>query len=327
MLRASGLTILLSIACSVGASAAAGAATVIDDPRARELTALDGTVVWVTSGANGSQILMQQDASGRRRVRGAPSARFYRAPDLGRDARGRLVLTYQRCRTGSRCVARRDDLAGRRTGFRDLAVRGCSLSTAPALWGPRAAYGLACERGGVTDARRSGVYLKSGAGAPRRMPKPRPAVEFGVSAVSSVDLRGRRVAAVLADVFSYTVSQDVDGSDIRSFLAGASEGDSNEAVTGLALGRRGVAWSLTQSEHADDPRVAVISRQRASCLAQEVLTSAAVPNAAFPAGDVAVDGSRLLLLVPGTGVVSHAFAAARPCSGPGLDPASAASAP
>lgn len=311
MVRGIRSAVVLCAACVLALPAVSSAA-VVGDPHARELTALDGTIVWVTRGTGATQILMQQDKSGRRRVRGAPPARFYRSPDLGRDARGRLVLTYQRCRTGSSCVARRDDLSGHRAGFRDLALPECSLSTAPALWGRRAAYGLACRRAGVSDTRRSGVYVKSGTGSPRRMPRPRPAVRYGVAAVSSVDLRGERVAAVLADVFSYVVSQNVDGSDIRSLLAGASEGDSDEAVRGLALGRSGVAWSLTQSEHADDPRVAVISRLGASCLEQEVLTSAAVPDAAFPAGDLAIDGSRLYVL-GGTGVVRHAFAASRPC--------------
>src|SRR4051794_9826902 len=52
------------------AAPAAHAATIASDPTASEVTALDGTVVWV-SGPAGAQTLMQRDAAGTRPVQGA----------------------------------------------------------------------------------------------------------------------------------------------------------------------------------------------------------------------------------------------------------------
>ncbi|MDQ3850458.1 MAG: hypothetical protein M3296_07585, partial [Actinomycetota bacterium] len=83
-------------AALVAALAAPGAAAdtaVAPDPAARQLTALDGTLVWV-SGPPNSQVLMQRTAAGIAPVPGAPPARFYRSIDLGRDRSGALVLTY-----------------------------------------------------------------------------------------------------------------------------------------------------------------------------------------------------------------------------------------
>ena len=101
-------------------AAPAAGATLAADPAARELTALDGTIVWVTETASGRRLLMQRRGGAVAAVRGAPTARSYRSLDLGRDRRGRLILTYLRCATPSRCVVRRDDLAGGRAGIRDL---------------------------------------------------------------------------------------------------------------------------------------------------------------------------------------------------------------
>src|SRR3954451_7302039 len=79
-------------------------------PAAADTTvaALDGTVVWVAGDA-GSQTLMQRSGGVTAPVAGAPAAQGYRSIDLGHDTRGGLVLTYRRCSSFSRCVARRDD--------------------------------------------------------------------------------------------------------------------------------------------------------------------------------------------------------------------------
>src|SRR3954454_15941252 len=69
------------------AAPAAHAATIAADPTASEVTALDGTVVWV-SGPAGAQTLMRRDAAGTQPVQGAPTARFYRSIDLGHDRAG-----------------------------------------------------------------------------------------------------------------------------------------------------------------------------------------------------------------------------------------------
>jgi hypothetical protein len=288
---------LISIAllCAAVAAPAAGAAdtTISSDPDAQEVTALGGRVVWV-SGTSGHQLL--------KGVPSPPEAKAYRSIDLGRDAGGRLVLTYLRCRTFSHCTAFRDDLAGHRTRFRGLAPRGCALSTAPAVSGRRLAYGLGCRRPG-----RSGLYVDG-----RRLPLPKDAARYGADEITSVDLRGTRVAAVAADVYGYAFSQTVAGRKRTSFLAAASEGDSDEHVRGLALGAGGALWALTDAEHAGDPNIAVIFRRSGGCTLYEQLLTAPGPDqeSSYRATDLAVDGSALYLVVPGTGIVRHDFAPA-----------------
>ena len=88
--------LLTLVSAAFIAPAANAATTVVADPAAQDVTALDGTVVWV-SGDIGAQTLMQHDAAGDRPVMGAPRAQSYRSIDLGRDRNNRLVLTYARC--------------------------------------------------------------------------------------------------------------------------------------------------------------------------------------------------------------------------------------
>lgn len=290
---------LISAALVLAALAPAARAadtTVAADPDAQEVAALDGKVAWI-SGPSGHQRLMGVDSP--------PQARAYRSIDLGRDARGRLVLTYLRCRTFSHCTAFRDDLAGHRKPFRGLAPHRCSLTTAPAVWGRRLAYGVACR-----DARRSGLYVDG-----RRRPLPRDAVRFGADEITAVDLRGARVAAVASDVYEYAFSQTVAGRQRHAFLAAASEGDSDEHARGLSLGRGGALWALTDAEHAGDPNVTVVFRSIGACVQHESLQTAAGPDqeSSFRATDLAVDGAALYLVVPGTGIVRHDFAPEHPC--------------
>src|SRR4051812_37670019 len=96
------ITAALTIAALAPAGTSAADTTIAADPAADEVSALDGKVVWV-SGKSGHQVL--------KGVQGPPEAKAYRSVDLGRDARGKLVLTYLRCRTFSHCTAFRDDLA------------------------------------------------------------------------------------------------------------------------------------------------------------------------------------------------------------------------
>ena len=306
------IAILAALALLAGPAAAHADTPFAADPAAQDVDALDGTVVWV-SGAFGSQRLMQGTAAGAGPVAGAPVATAYRSLDLGRDAGGGLVLTYLRCRTGSSCVARQDDLRGGRRSLPGLTLRGCSLSTAPALWRTRAAYGLACRRGTTF---RSGLYVKTPGSAPRRLPLPADAVRFGADELTAVDLRGTRVGAVAADIYEYAFSQTVTGADRRSFLAAASEGDGDAHARGVSLGTGGALWTLVDAEHAGDPNQAVIFRQAGPCLQYETLANAAGPDqeTGFRATAMAVDGEELYLVVPGTGIVTYAFAPLRACS-------------
>jgi hypothetical protein len=309
------IAILVVLAAGVAPQAARADTTVVPDPVAQSVAALDGTVVWV-SGSFGSQVLMQRTAAGVSRVQGAPVAKAYRSIDLGRDALGALVLTYLRCRTASRCVARQDHLNGVRRGVAGLTLPRCSLSTAPALWRTRAAYGLECRRGRTFDRRRSGLYVKTRRGTPRRLPLPADAVRFGANLVKAVDLRGTRVGAIAADVYEYAFSQTVTGRERRSFLAAASEGDSDAHAHGVSLGAGGTLWTLVAAQHVGDPNQAIIFRQVGACLEHETLANAAGPDqeSGFRATAAAVDGAALYLVVPGTGIVTHAFAPQRPCA-------------
>jgi len=309
---------LLAVAALFAAPSAAHAdTTVAPDPAAQSVTALDGTVVWV-SGSFGSQTLMQRTAAGEvARVPGAPVAAAYRSVDLGRDRGNRLTLTYLRCRTGSSCVARQDDLRGTRRSLPGFTLSGCSLTTAPSLWRERAAYGHFCRRGTTYDARRSGLYVKTGGRTPRRLPLPADAVRFGADEVTAVDLRGTRVGAVAADIYEYAFSQTVTGADRRSFLAAASEGESDAHARSIALGTGGTLWALTDALHVGDPNEAIIFRQAAAgdCLQIERLVNPTGPDqeTGYRATGLAVDRDRLFLVVPGTGIVEHAFAPERDC--------------
>src|SRR4051812_34142764 len=147
------------------APAAARADTVVADPAAQQVTALNGTIVWVSG--DSPQTLMQHDASGDRPVPGAPAAAYYRSIDLGLDRRGDLVLTYLRCTSPSRCAARPDALPGHRTSMSVRLPAGCTMSTAPARWRTRTAYGVGCR-----TASRSGLYVKTGSRSAHRLPRP-----------------------------------------------------------------------------------------------------------------------------------------------------------
>jgi hypothetical protein len=297
------------------AAPAAHAATIAPDPTASDVTALDGTVVWV-SGAPGAQTLIERDAAGIRPVQGAPVARAYRSIDLGHDRAGGLVLTYVRCPAVGACAVRRDDLRGHRASVPGLTLARCSLSTAPALWRTNAAYGLLCRRrdGRTFDAARSGLYVKADGRAPRRLRLPRDAVRTGATSVTHVDLRGTRVAAVAADVYAYGFMETTAGRDVWSFRAATSEGDGDERAVAMALGTTATLWTLTESSHAGDPNAARISRLQGTCRTWETIANAAGPAEAdgYPFTALAADDTTLYLVVPGTGVVTHEFMPVRP---------------
>jgi hypothetical protein len=325
MMRAMHRSLLTSlIAASAVALSAVAAATasaadtllvpapdvlVVPDPAAQQITALDGTIVWV-SGAFGHQTLMQRTPDGTvAAVKGARAARWYRSIDLGRDSDGGLLLTYLRCDATTSCQALWNDLDGRRATFRRLAPRNCAVSTAPSQWRTRIAYGLDCG-GPAANRKLTGLYVKNGSRSPTRLPRPKDAVKFGVSQIESVDLRGTRVAAVAADIYEYSFSESVAGTDMRSFFAAASEGDSDENARGLAIQSASTHWTLTDAEHAGDPAEAIIVRQAGACSMRERLVSPPSPDASAPfeAIDLAVDGATLYLVKPGTGIVTHTFA-------------------
>jgi len=294
-------------AVALPASASAADTLVVPDVAAQQITALDGTIVWV-SGTFGHQKLMQRTPDGTiAAVKGAPQSRSYRSIDLGRDSDGKLRLTYLRCDTRSSCTSLWNDLDGRRATFRNLTPPNCTISTAVSQWRTRVAYGLQCT-GSAANRKLTGLYVKNGSRHAVRLPRPKDAVRFGVTFIASVDLRGTRVAAVASDIFTYSFSETVAGKDIRSFLAGASEGESDEHVPGLTTASASTHWTLTDATHTGDPNEAIIFRQAGDCLQRERLVSA--PGAeAFEAVDLAVDGQTVYLIKPGSGIVTHTFTA------------------
>ena len=67
---------------------------------------------------------------------------------------------------------------------------------------------------------------------------------------------------------------------MRSFMAAASEGDSDENARGLAIQSAATHWTLTNSTHAGDPDTTYIFRQAGGCVQRELLVSRAERDAA-----------------------------------------------
>lgn len=295
-------SVLVAALLAVPATASAADTLVAPDPTAQQITALDGTLVWV-SGRFGNQTLMQRTPDGAiSAVKGAPASRNYRSIDLGRSRSNTPVLTYLRCDSGQACKPISDNLAGRRATFSRLTRPGCAVNAGPSQWRNRVAYGLFCT-GSTTNRRRTGLYVKSDNRAPVRLGRPRDAVRFGIRTIESVDLRGTRVAAVAADIYEYSFTQTTSGRSLRSFLAASSEGDSDARARGLVIESHAAWWTLTNSSHASDPNETTIQRRIGPCAQIERLISA--PEAEFVATDLAVDHGTLYLLVPGAGIITH----------------------
>jgi hypothetical protein len=72
----------------------------------------------------------------------------------------------------------------------------------------------------------------------------------------------------------------VAGRNLRSFLAAASEGDSDEDARGLAIQSASTHWTLTNSTHTGDPKSAIVFRQAGNCLQRELARQRARRNAA-----------------------------------------------
>ena len=308
-------SVLLAALAAPGAASAADT-VVVPGAAAQRMTALDGTIVW-TTGTFPDQTLMQRSPDGTvAPVKGATTA-TYRSIDLGHNAGGELVLTYLRCAGNRGCGAISDDLAGHRVSYKRLVPKRCALTTAPSRWGSRVAYGLLCTKltgkPNVHDAKRSGLFVRKNGAAPKRLRLPKDAVRFGADLVSRVDLRGTIVGATASDIYSYAFAQTVNGSNLRSSFAAASEGESDEHVAGQSLGAGGVLWTLVDAVHTGDPNQARISRLVGGCADTESMSSPAEQES-FRAEALAVDGNTLYLYVPGTGIVTHTFGPTFTCS-------------
>ena len=311
------------VACTVAALAAPGVASgadtvIVDDPDANEVAALDGTVVWVSGNddeetRNTNQTLMQHSGGVTKRVKDAPRAN-YRSIDLGHDRKGKLVLTYRRCGQ-TKCVPIQDNLKGRRSSFKKLTLKRCELTTAPAMWGARIAYGLLCRKpNNVTDPKRTRVYVKTGAGTPRRLRSP---TNDFARRITSVDLRRNRVAAVADGVADFAFRQKVDATELRSLQVGLAQGDSGSFAKGVSLGTGSAMWALSSTEPVGKPVGATIFKVLGDCYRSEVLpTPFSDPDKQriVPALDIAVDGTTVYLAVSGVGIVKHEFVPQGDCT-------------
>lgn len=310
---------LLTLAALAATPAVASAADTVLVPgvEAQRMTALDGTLVWV-SGAFPNQTLMQRSADGTvGPVAGAPTA-TYRSIDLGHDGADRLVLTYLRCTGTKNCTAYSDDLAGNRNTYKKLAPKRCELTSAPSRWGARVAYGLSCDKlhgkPHVHDRTRSGLFVRKGSAAAKRLRLPKDAVKFGVDFVNWVDLRGTKVGAVASDIYSYAFSQSVNANALSATFIAGSEGESDEHVVGMSLGTGGALWALVDAIHVGDPNQARITRLVAgNCDETESLSNAMLDDEAYRYDALAVDGTTLMLDAPTIGIVTHPFAPSTTC--------------
>ncbi len=318
LLSALTLAAIAAVPATATASAAADS-VVVSGVEAQHMTALDGVIVW-RSGTFPHNTLMQRAADGSvGPVKGAPTA-YYPSFDLGHDGHGRLVLTYLRCTGTKSCKGYSDDLAGHRNSYKKLVPAHCSLTTAPSRWLDRVAYGLQCTKASGTsrthDAKRSGLFVRKGAGAAKHLALPKDAKKFGIDTVRWVDLRGTNVGAVVSDIYSYAFRQTVNGTHLRSDFVAASEGDSDENVVGLSLAAGARLWTLVDALHVGDPNEAVIDRIDSTCADFERVQSPAGPNEqdGYPYEAMAVDGDSVYLSVPGTGIVRHDYVPTSACN-------------
>ena len=308
--------ILLAALAALAVPAAASAAAdtpVVNDPAATEITALDSTIVWVTKGTSGKVLMQKTGNEAPKRVATAPAAKIYSDIDLGHDAHGKLALTYFRCSSFSKCTAYQDNLKGHRSSFKKLKLSHCKLSTAPAVWGKRTAAGFDCTKNKRNDTKRSGLYVKTGTKL-KRLKLPHDAVKFDTTHVTSVDIKGTRIGAIVQDIYTYTFSESVNGNAIRSAMTADQEGDDDGFTVGLSV-NGSPTWALTTFAHAGDPNQSELLRMTPpSCTQLDITKKASESDEGFPYTDMSVDGSKVYLLVPGSGIVRHTFAPDKACT-------------
>jgi hypothetical protein len=318
------LTSLALTAALAGAFGPATAAADIvvaplpNDTYVLHMTALGDTVVWV----DGDRRLMRRRTGGTpARVPGAPLA-TYRSIDLGRTASGATVLTYVRCLGPAGCKTYSDDLAGRRVSFKRLAPKRCRVTSAPARWRLHVAYGLRCTKpgGGPSsfDPARSGLFVRRGAAAPKRLRLPADQSRTDPYTVTKVDLRGTRVAALVAGSDGFTnevVQTTTSAADMYSGFAAGGGDEARDFNGGMSLGTGGALWTLTFGFESSDSFSTIRRLDADGCRLTERLpdTPWSTQNGGSPATAMAADGHRVFLFLPGRGIVAHAFAPQAEC--------------
>jgi len=312
---------LISVAALTALAAAptpASADTVVDPlAEAQAMTALRDIVVWI----DGDRLNHHSADGAHIPVQGAPAGN-YRSVDLGLTASGRVVLTYRRCQfaTSNVCQVVSDDLNGHRVSFKRLAPKRCEVTSAPSRWRDRVAYGLSCAKPhgppDVFDPRRSGLFVRTGDHPPKRLRLPDNVERNESYFISSVDLRGERVAAVVhADGFGRAIAQGIDRSQPRSvFVSGGGE-EARDFESGTAIGTNGALWTFSFGFESSSVFATIRRIERDGCVAADNLPAPPPSTTAdYPATAMAADGDRLYLFVRGTGIVVHPFSPAAPCA-------------
>lgn len=310
------ISLCITAALAAGPAVAQAAdPVVVPDNGADQITALDGTIVW----SNGSRLMRRSPSGTIAPVPGAPLT-SHRGIDLGRNAEGDVVLTYLRCTTVTRCDPYVDDLAGNSVALKHLAPKRCVLATAPSVWASKLAYFLRCFKlrgpSNVPDAKRSGLFLRVGSGAPRRLWMPDGTTRFDLNSPPRIDLRGRTVGAVVGKRNKLAITQAIDARQQRVARVATQGNGGAQIVTGMALDSSGVLWTVTQGwtgegedAHATDD---VISRLgSATCADSE---SIPIKGHTSFAQAIAVDGARMYLTTMDYGIVRHVFRPTFTCS-------------
>ena len=200
--------------------------------------------------------------------------------------------------------------AGHSASFPGLAPKGCTVGPV-AVWRTRTAYSLFCVRAGRVDDRRSGLYVKRGTRAARRLALPAGIVRARLPEDSSIDLRGRRVGGIACDcdISFHAFAEDLDGRNGVSFMVAGSDGDEAGDAPGLALGPAGTLWALAVDQGGGRTETRIMRASGPHCIQSE-----GVPGDERPAAvDLAVDAQVLYLASPGIGITEHQFAPERPC--------------
>ena len=263
------------------------------------MTALDGTVVKIAPAGLRHRLVVRQPDGTFAPLPGAPVS-TYRAVDLGHDGAGDLVLTYIRCDDGTNCRAFSDNLAGHRVMFQHLTSTRCDLTSAPARWRTRTAYGMACDKltgpPNVFDPSRSGLFVKTGSGAPKRMRLPSGSPRF----VDYADLRGTVVAGVAPSNESDAFTQNVDTTQLRSMQITDNQGETDSwSVMSMALGSSSRLWTLVleSQEEGDDVTQRISRLTPTSCRVEHVpaLVDPDTQQTTLQFGALAVDANTLWL--------------------------------
>ena len=288
----------------------------ISDVGAQSMTALDGKVVTITGAAPNHSLKLRQPNGTVVSVL-APVG-TYRSVDLGHDASGNLILTYIRCDIGSpSCNAYVDDLAGHRTAFQALTPARCRLSSAPSRWGNRTAFGLLCDKlsgpPNVFDASRSGLFVRTGSGTPKRLRAP----SGTARRVDRVDLRGTIVGAVAPSNESRAFTQTVDATNLRSMQITDNQGETDSWTTlSMALGSGERLWTLvveSQEEGADvTQRISRLGPGTCQVERIPVLVDPNTNQPVIPFAALAVDANTLWV-ESASGIATRAFAPGSPC--------------